>query len=84
MRIKIRLDVRKPLKRKKKIKRKNGTKVIVTCKYERLGDFCFAGGLVTHTERLCKGSLDYRGEDGTGIGGILKSCISNMCGIRWQ
>lgn len=39
MRIKIRIDVRKPLKRKKKITRKNGTDFMVTCKYERLGDF---------------------------------------------
>lgn len=60
MRIKIRLDVRKPLKRKKKIKRKNGTEFIVTCKYERLGDFCFACGLVTHTERFCRRSIDNR------------------------
>lgn len=58
MRIKIRLDVRKPLKRKKKIKRKNDTEFIVTCKYERLCDFCFACGLVTHTERFCRRSID--------------------------
>lgn len=25
----------------------------VQCKYERLGDFCFVCGLVTHTERFC-------------------------------
>lgn len=31
MRIKFKMDVRKPLKRKNKIKRKNGTKFIVTC-----------------------------------------------------
>lgn len=37
MRIRVRLDVRKPLKRRKKIIKKNGAEVIVTCKYERLG-----------------------------------------------
>lgn len=36
MRIKIRLDVRKPLKRKKKIVKKDGKEFIVTCKYEIL------------------------------------------------
>lgn len=41
MRVKVRLDVRKPLKRKKKITRRNGEEAIVSCKYERLGDFCF-------------------------------------------
>lgn len=53
MRIRIKIDVRKPLKRKKKICRKNGAECIVLCKYERLGDFCFICGLVTHTERFC-------------------------------
>lgn len=65
MRIKIRLDVRKPLKRKKKIRRKNGTEFVVTCKYEMLGDFCFACGLVTHTERFCRKSIDSRSEGGS-------------------
>ncbi|XP_074376703.1 uncharacterized protein LOC141718222 [Apium graveolens] len=64
MRIKIKLDVRKPLKRRKKIKRKNGTEFVVTCKYERLGDFCFICGLVSHTERFCRRNLDKRSEEG--------------------
>ncbi|KAL8128305.1 hypothetical protein AgCh_015044 [Apium graveolens] len=51
MRIKVKLDVRKPLKRKKKILKRNGTEVIVICKYERLGDFCFTCGIMSHTER---------------------------------
>lgn len=65
MRVKIRLDVRKPLKRKKKITRKNGTEFIVHCKYERLGDFCFKCGSVSHTERFCRKFLDRKDEDGT-------------------
>lgn len=47
MMIKIKVDIRKPLKRKKKICRKNGTECIVQCKYERLGDFCFIRGMIT-------------------------------------
>lgn len=39
MRIRIRVDVRKSLKRKKKTKRKKGSEFVVTSKYERLGDF---------------------------------------------
>lgn len=60
MRVKIRIDVRKPLKRKKRITRKNGQDFVVTCKYERLGDFCFSCGLVSHTERFCRKNLDNR------------------------
>lgn len=47
MRLKIRIDIRKPLKRKKKICRKDKSEVVVQCKYEKLGDFCFICGLVT-------------------------------------
>ncbi|KAL8097407.1 hypothetical protein AgCh_030511 [Apium graveolens] len=57
MRIKTSIDVRKPLKRKKKICRRNGAECIVQCKYERLGDFCFTCGMVTHTERFCSKRL---------------------------
>lgn len=60
MRIRIKLDVRKPLKCKKKITRRNGAEVVVNCKYERLGDFCFTCGLVTHTERFCRKFLGHR------------------------
>lgn len=64
MRIKICVDIRQPLKRKKKICRKNGSESIVNCKYERLGDFCFVCGQVSHTERFCglKLSLKITGE----------------------
>lgn len=63
MRIKIRLNVRNPLTHKKKITRKNGTKFVVQCKYERLGKFCFVCGMLTHTNRLCRKFLDSRGDD---------------------
>lgn len=65
MRIKIRIDVRKPLMRKKKIKRKKGSEFVVLCKYECLGDFCFACGLVTHTKHFCRKSIDSIGEGGS-------------------
>lgn len=58
MRLKIKFDVRRPLKCKKKICKKDGTEFIVHCKYERLGDFCFVCGLVTHTERFCRKKIE--------------------------
>lgn len=54
MRVRIALDVRCPLKRRKKIIRKNKAEVVVNCKYEKLADFCFLCGLLTHTEKFCK------------------------------
>lgn len=64
MRVKIKFDVRKPLKRKKKIVKKDGKEFTVTCKYERLGEFCFLCGLVTHTDRFCRKFIDRRGSEG--------------------
>lgn len=58
MRLRVKLDVRRPLKRRKKIIKRNGTEVWVTCKYERLGDFCFTCGLMSHTERYCSKFLE--------------------------
>lgn len=63
MRIRIKVDVRKPLKRKKKIKERNGSECIVQCKYERLGDFCFSCGLLSHTERFCQRKLEAPGSE---------------------
>ncbi|XP_074347294.1 uncharacterized protein LOC141686139 [Apium graveolens] len=54
MRIRIMVDVCLPLKRKKKICKKNKSEFIVNCKYEKLGDFCFVCGLLTHTKHFCK------------------------------
>lgn len=54
MRVRIKIDVRQPLKRKKKIIKKDGKEFIVECKYERLGEFCFVCGLVSHTDRFCR------------------------------
>ncbi|XP_074375304.1 uncharacterized protein LOC141717092 [Apium graveolens] len=64
MRIRIRLDVRKPLKRRKKIDKKDGSEFVVTCKYERWGEFCFSCGLVSHTDRFCRRFIDRRNVEG--------------------
>lgn len=47
-------NYKKPLKRKKKLMKRNGEEVMVYCKYERLGEFCFTCGMLTHTERYCR------------------------------
>lgn len=57
IRVRIRLDVRKPIKRKKKIAKKDGTTFVVVCKYERLGEFCFCCGMVTHTDRFFRSAI---------------------------
>lgn len=87
MRIRIRLDVRKPLKRKKKIVKKDGKEFTVTCKYERIGDFCFCCGMVTHTERFCRKSLENRDAEGEKEWGLwlkaLPRRVANQGQSRW-
>lgn len=36
---------------------------MVQCKYERLGDFCFICGLVTHTEHFCRNKIETKDKE---------------------
>ncbi|XVF39851.1 hypothetical protein PTKIN_Ptkin01aG0065600 [Pterospermum kingtungense] len=53
MRVRVRLDVRLPLKKHKMIKLKNGSIKNVMFKYERLPSFCYYCGLMGHIEKFC-------------------------------
>ena len=53
MRIMVRLDVRLPLLRWKKIRKADAGLVIVRFQYERLGVFCYLCGLIGHTDVFC-------------------------------
>lgn len=54
MRISVAIDVSKPLKRCKKIRKSGGEWFIVNFKYEKFGSFCFVCGRLGHTERFCE------------------------------
>ncbi|KAL9411935.1 hypothetical protein AB3S75_045523 [Citrus x aurantiifolia] len=58
MRLRVSLDVRKPLKRRMRLKRTGGEWFWVDFKYERLNVFCFICGLLGHTERNCPSLYD--------------------------
>ena len=64
-RIKVLLDVSKPLRRILKIRNTKGSVVVVELKYERLPIFCYACGHVGHIERDCGVALE-------GDGGVDK------------
>ena len=53
MRIRVRLDVRLPLLRWKKIRKADAGLVIVRFQYEWLGVFCYLCGLIGHTDVFC-------------------------------
>jgi 14-3-3 protein epsilon len=53
MRIRVLIDVRKPLKRQKKIKKQGADSRMVQFKYERLGTFCYVCGILGHSDSKC-------------------------------
>ncbi|KAH9680788.1 CCHC-type domain-containing protein [Citrus sinensis] len=59
MRIRVAIDVRKPLKHKMKLKKEGGEWFWIDFKYERLNIFCFICGLLGHTEKQCPKLYDY-------------------------
>ncbi|KAL8532819.1 hypothetical protein ACS0TY_009144 [Phlomoides rotata] len=54
MRIKVLVDVTKALKRGKCIKKVDGSVFVVSFKYEKLNQFCFVCGRLSHTENFCE------------------------------
>jgi hypothetical protein len=54
MRVKVRVDVRSPLKIEKRIKLNGGMGGVVKFKYEKLGLFCFVCGILGHAENKCE------------------------------
>lgn len=64
MRIRVLLNVTKPLKRQKKIKRPGGDTLTVRFKYERLGNFCYYCGILGHIEDYCDKLYAVESDDG--------------------
>lgn len=53
VRLKILLDVMKPLRRIQQVRSRDGKVVVVEIKYERLPNFCYACEVLGHIERDC-------------------------------
>lgn len=54
MRIRVGIDVNRPLRRKLKLRKNGGDWAWVTFKYERLYTFCYFCGCVGHSEKFCR------------------------------
>uniref|UniRef100_A0A803L0T6 CCHC-type domain-containing protein n=1 Tax=Chenopodium quinoa TaxID=63459 RepID=A0A803L0T6_CHEQI len=53
MRIKVKVDIRKPLRRGLFISTGGSKPKWIVIKYERLGDFCFSCGKLNHIDKDC-------------------------------
>ena len=67
-RVRVWLDITKPLKRYQMIRLKMGNTVRVSLKYERLPHFCSLCGLLSHTEKDCSQVPDEDKDLGYGWG----------------
>lgn len=88
VRIRVVMDIDKPLKRKMKIKREGGNWTWINFKYERLSSFCFVCGLMGHTDRDC--GIVYANPDkvierayGTWLRAPTKNEKNQNIGARW-
>lgn len=57
-RVKVLLDITKPLRRNRRLKDKNGREFQVDFAYERLPFFCFACGVMVHAEKDCQNVVE--------------------------
>ncbi|GAU39012.1 hypothetical protein TSUD_378880 [Trifolium subterraneum] len=64
MRIRVRVDVRQPLKKETKVKNRGGEWCTVNFKYENLGVFCFVCGVLGHAESKCEIRFGMANDDG--------------------
>ena len=81
LRVKVEVDVSKPLCKGRKVALNDDTKIWVSFKYEKLPNFCYWCGMVSHVDRECdvwlsgKGSL---GLDQQGYGNWLRVAPFNL------
>ncbi|CAN1759636.1 Uncharacterized protein At4g02000, partial [Linum perenne] len=54
MRIKVKMDIRKSLKREKKLRVEGGECIKCTFRYEKLPSFCYICGKMGHIDRYCE------------------------------
>jgi 14-3-3 protein epsilon len=65
MRLKVRINVTKPLQQSWKVRANEGNFVQIIFKYEKLGIFCYLCGLLGHTDKNCPKLFDMDHDDGS-------------------
>ncbi|KAK4363011.1 hypothetical protein RND71_018252 [Anisodus tanguticus] len=88
MHVRVRIDVRLPLKCRMQVTIPGGDWITLTFKYERLGTFCFFCGLVGHSDKYCRGLYRISGitREQYLFGSWLRAdtrASRHMAGARW-
>jgi hypothetical protein len=79
MRLKVRINVNKPLQQSWKVRVNEGNYVQIIFKYEKLGIFCYLCGLLGHTDKNCPKLFDMDHDDGArGWGESIRPLITHM------
>jgi hypothetical protein len=65
MRIRVRVDIRKPLKKNAKVKNQGGEWCTVNFKYEKLDVFCFVCRIIGHGKNRCEVRFAMENDDRT-------------------
>ncbi|MFQ6643583.1 hypothetical protein Gotur_018736 [Gossypium turneri] len=58
IKLKVKINVSKPLRKVVKLVDKEGVEIIGVIKYERLLEFCYVCGLIGHSIKTCKNKMD--------------------------
>lgn len=58
MRVRVVIDLSKPLKRRMKVRKTGGEWIWINFKYENVPTFCFICGLIGHSEKFCNSLFD--------------------------
>lgn len=87
LRIRVTLDVMKPLKRRKKLGRIGGESFWVNFKYEHAPMLCFICGLMGHSDSFCPHLFDIPKEDIVRPYGVWMKVVprrrNNLIGSQW-
>jgi hypothetical protein len=79
MRLKVRIDITKPLQQSWKVRANEGNFVQIIFKYEKLGVFCYLCGLLGHVDKNCHNLFDMDHDDGTrGWGDSIRPLLSRQ------
>jgi hypothetical protein len=70
MRLKVRIDITRPLKKQWQVRANNGAYVTIHFKYEKLGVFCYRCGLLGHTDKVCPDLFELDSDDGVREWGV--------------